>query len=281
MKIISKPAFLQKEVIRLKKKSKIIGFVPTMGYLHQGHLSLIRKARQDCDTVVVSIFVNPLQFGPKEDFKKYPQDPKKDISLCRKYTDILFFPNAKAMYPDDFLTSVEVKNLSNILCGASRPGHFKGVTTVVNKLFNIVLPDIAYFGQKDTQQAFIIKKMVKDLNMPIEIKALPIVREYDGLALSSRNAYLSKQERKDALALYKSLILARNLIRKGNIKPYDIINKMRKLILKTNTAKIDYISIVNPKTLSPLKHISNDALVLLAVFIGKTRLIDNMLVRKR
>ncbi|NQU18706.1 pantoate--beta-alanine ligase, partial [bacterium] len=217
MRIISNPIFLQKEVVRLKRKGKTIGFVPTMGYFHEGHLSLIRKARCECDVVVVSIFVNPLQFGPREDLKEYPRNLNKDISLCRRYTDILFFPGAKTMYPQDFLTSVEVKNLGNILCGSSRPGHFKGVITVVNKLFNIVTPDMAYFGQKDAQQATIIKKMVRDLNMPIKINVLPIVREYDGLAMSSRNTYLSVKKRKDALVLYRSLMLARDLTRKGTI----------------------------------------------------------------
>ena len=281
MRIISNPIFLQKEVARLKRKGKAIGFVPTMGYFHEGHLSLIRRARCECDVVVVSIFVNPLQFGPREDLKEYPRNLNKDISLCRRYTDILFFPSAKTMYPQDFLTSVEIKNLGNILCGSSRPGHFKGVITVVNKLFNIVTPDMAYFGQKDAQQAIIIKKMVRDLNMPIKINVLPIVREYDGLAMSSRNTYLSVKKRKDALVLYSSLMLAKDLTRKGTINCREIISRMRRLIIKTKGTKIDYISIVDLKTLIPLKTIKKEALVLLAVFIGKTRLIDNMLVRRK
>ena len=281
MRIISNSIFLQKEVARLKRKGKTIGFVPTMGYFHEGHLSLIRRARCECDVVVVSIFVNPLQFGPREDLKEYPRNLNKDISLCRRYTDILFFPSAKTMYPQDFLTSVEVKNLGNILCGFSRPGHFKGVITVVNKLFNIVTPDMAYFGQKDAQQAIIIKKMVRDLNMPIKINVLPIVREYDGLAMSSRNTYLSVKKRKDALVLYSSLMLARDLTRKGGINCREIISIMRRLISKTKGTKIDYISIVDLKTLTPLKTIKKEALVLLAVFIGKIRLIDNMLVRRK
>lgn len=280
MRIISNPIFLQKEVVRLKRKGKTIGFVPTMGYFHEGHLSLIRKARCECDIVVVSIFVNPLQFGPREDLKEYPRNLNKDISLCRRYTDILFFPGAKTMYPQDFLTSVEVKNLGNILCGSSRPGHFRGVITVVNKLFNIVTPDMAYFGQKDAQQATIIKKMVRDLNMPIKINVLPIVREYDGLAMSSRNTYLSVKKRKDALVLYRSLMLARDLTRKGTINCREIISRMRRLIIKTKGTKIDYISIVDFKTLTPLKTIKKEALVLLAVFIGKTRLIDNIRIRR-
>ncbi|MDD5617895.1 MAG: pantoate--beta-alanine ligase [Candidatus Omnitrophica bacterium] len=280
MKIISNSQLLQKEVIRLKKKGNLIGFVPTMGYFHDGHLSLIRRARKDCDAVVVSIFVNPLQFGPREDLKRYPRNFKRDASLCRKYTDILFYPSVKAMYADDFSTEIEVKKLGDVLCGASRPGHFKGVATVVNKLFNIVLPDISYFGQKDAQQAIIIKKMVKDLNIPVEIKVMPTVREKDGLAMSSRNSYLSRQERSDATVLYKSLILAKNMMRKGIIDSNKIISKMRNLILKTKAAKIDYISIVNPQTLVSLKKINKQALVLLAIFMGKTRLIDNILIKR-
>jgi pantoate--beta-alanine ligase len=281
MRIITSPLLLQREVLRLKRKGRIIGFVPTMGYLHEGHLSLMRKARKNCDTVIVSIFVNPLQFGPKEDLKKYPRDLKRDISLCKKYTDILFHPSAKAMYPDRFLTQVGVNKLSDILCGASRPGHFKGVITVVNKLFNIVLPDIAYFGQKDAQQAIIIKKMVEDLNMPVKIKVMPIVRERDGLAMSSRNSYLSKIERRDAVILYRSLALAKILVRKGIYDSQEIMRQMQRLISNKKTANIDYISIVHPETLASLKTIETKALALLAVFMGKTRLIDNMLIEAR
>jgi pantoate--beta-alanine ligase len=281
MNLISNLDSLQRRTIKLKQSGKTIGFVPTMGFLHDGHLSLIKKARQDCDIVVVSIFVNPLQFGPRENFKKYPINLKKDISLCKKYTDILFLPTAKGTYPDNFLSLVEVRKLSDILCGASRPGHFKGVTTVVNKLFNIVLPDIAYFGQKDAQQAIIINKMVEDLNMPIKIKVLSIVRELDGLAMSSRNSYLSSAERKDAVVLYESLILARNLIKNKVSSSKMITAKMRRLILNKKSAKIDYISIVHPVTLAQINNIKDEVLVLLAVFIGKTRLIDNMVVRIR
>jgi len=280
LRIVTNLTLLQKDIARLKRKNKTIGFVPTMGYLHDGHLSLIKKARRDCDFVVVSIFVNPLQFGPREDLKKYPRDIKRDIFLCKKYTDILFFPKVKSMYAKDFLTSVEVKNLSNILCGASRPGHFRGVTTVVNKLFNITMPDVAYFGLKDAQQAIIIKKMVKDLNLPVEIKVLPIIRENDGLAMSSRNKYLTIQERKDAIILYKSLVLAKKMLKKGQINCEKIITEIKRLILKAKTAKIDYINIVNPRTLSPLRKIKAQALVLLAVFFGKTRLIDNILIKR-
>jgi len=229
---------------------------------------------------VVSIFVNPLQFGPREDLSKYPRSIKRDIALCRKYTDILFYPDTKSMYPDDFLTKVEVKRLGDVLCGASRPGHFKGVATVVNKLLNIVLPDVAYFGQKDAQQLVIIKKMIKDLNMLVKIEAMPIIREKDGLAMSSRNVYLSNAERKDAVILYKTLVLSKNLIKRGIVDSGRLISIMRNLILKTKTAKIDYISIVNPETLVYLRKIDKQALILLAVFIGKTRLIDNILIKR-
>ena len=281
MRLISHPAFLQKEVIRLKKKGKAIGFVPTMGFLHEGHLSLMRRAQRDCDIVVVSIFVNPLQFGPVEDFRNYPRNLERDSAVCKKYTDILFVPRVDTMYPGRFLTSVNVRELGSMYCGVSRPGHFHGVTTVVNKLFNIVLPDVAYFGQKDAQQAMIIKKMVEDLNMPIKIVVLPTVREHDGLALSSRNTYLSVREREDATALYRSLLLARNLSKKKQYNCAMIIAELRRFIKKVKTATIDYIGIADSKTLAPLEHIRTDALVLLAVYIGKTRLIDNMVVHKR
>ncbi|MFC1754873.1 pantoate--beta-alanine ligase [Thermoproteota archaeon] len=280
MRIISDSNSLQREALRLKKRGKIIGFVPTMGFLHEGHLSLIRRAREDSDIVVVSIFVNPLQFGPKEDFKEYPRNLKRDVSLCKKYVDILFCPNARSLYQKNFSTYIEVKNVSNVLCGESRPGHFKGVATIVNKLFNIVCADFSYFGQKDAQQAYIIKRMVNDLNIPVKVNVLPIVREYDGLALSSRNRYLSKKERKDALVLYKSLVLARDLLKRRNLGKCQIIVKLRKYIKKTKSARVDYLDIVNPLNFSRLSKIKKEALVVLAVFIGKTRLIDNMLVRR-
>ncbi len=260
-------------------KGKTIGFVPTMGALHKGHLSLIRQAHQENDIVVVSIFVNPAQFGAKEDFKHYPRPIKKDISLCKEEgVDFIFYPTASRMYPDGFRTYVDVEELSDCLCGESRPGHFKGVATVVTKLFNIVLPDVAYFGQKDAQQAVIIKKMLYDLNMPVKIKVLPTVREKDGLALSSRNVYLNEKERKDAVVLFNSLNLARDLINRGVRDTAKIIGLMKQLIYKKKSAKIDYISIVDTDNLKPLKKISAKALVALAVWIGKMRLIDNMVI---
>jgi len=279
MQIISKPIILQNKILKLKRMAKTIGFVPTMGYLHEGHMSLIRKARKECDIVVVSIFVNPLQFGPKEDLKKYPRNFKRDIYLCNNLADIIFFPKAKDMYPANFLSNVEVSSLSNILCGVSRPGHFKGVTTVVSKLFNVALPDRAYFGQKDAQQVIIIKKMVSDLNMPIQIRVLPIIRESDGLAMSSRNKYLSDKERRESLVLYKSLKLAKKLINKGMRDSKNIIAKIKNLIRSVKSARIDYVSINDANNLVPLKRIKGEALILLAVFIGKTRLIDNIKIR--
>ncbi|MDP8230888.1 MAG: pantoate--beta-alanine ligase [Candidatus Gorgyraea atricola] len=268
-----------KPLINLKGKKGTIGLVPTMGFLHGGHLSLIRRARKDTDRVVVSIFVNPTQFGPKEDLKKYPRDLNRDLRLCRKEgVDIVFIPTARTIYANGFSTYVNVGNIAGTLCGASRPGHFKGVATVVAKLFNIVQPDIAYFGQKDAQQAIVIKKMVEDLNIPIKIKVMPIVREKDGLAMSSRNLYLSPQERREALSLYKSLKLAKTLYRKGERDSRNIIKMIQKEILKESNAKIDYVSIVDTKNLKPLDRISNKALVAVAAKIGKTRLIDNAIL---
>ncbi|MBU1148357.1 MAG: pantoate--beta-alanine ligase [Candidatus Omnitrophica bacterium] len=268
-----------KPLINLKRKNRTTGFVPTMGFLHEGHLSLIRRAKKDTDRVVVSIFVNPMQFGPKEDFKKYPRDLNCDLMLCRKEdVDIVFMPDAKTIYANGFSTYVNVEKLTESLCGASRPDHFKGVATVVAKLFNIVQPDIAYFGQKDAQQAIVIKKMVEDLNMTIKIKVMPIIREKDGLAMSSRNLYLSPQERKQAPSLYRSLKLAKSLYRNGERNSKNIKKSMRNEILKHPHVKIDYVSIVDMKKLKPLNRISNKVLVAVAAKIGKTRLIDNTIL---
>lgn len=265
-----------------RKKRKVIGFVPTMGALHEGHFSLIRAARKECDFVVVSIFVNPIQFGPTEDFKKYPRNFKKDKRLLKlEKVDLIFYPRVKDMYPKDFSTFVEEQFLSKPLCGKSRPGHFKGVCTVVAKLFNIVEPDVAYFGQKDYQQAQIIKRMVEDLNFPIKIKVLPIIRERDGLAMSSRNSYLSFKERKDATILLAALRLARTLINKGERSSRNLRKEIIQIIKSKKSAKIDYVEIVDAHTLRRLTRIKGKVLVALAVYIGKTRLIDNIVVRVR
>jgi len=275
-----------KEMIGFSKnkrlKAKTIGFVPTMGALHQGHLSLIRRARQENDIVVVSIFVNPTQFGPREDFKKYPRNLKQDSSLCRKDgVDIIFYPDRKAMYPADYRTFVSVEGLGDVLCGGTRPGHFKGVATAVTKLFNIVNPDIAYFGQKDAQQAIIIQRMVNDLNMPFKIKVMRTIREKDGLAASSRNIYLNEKERKTATALYEALKKARDLISKGSQNAQGIIRQIKSIIKERGIARIDYISIVDLDNLEPIKKINSNCLIALAAWVGGTRLIDNITIRKR
>lgn len=262
-----------------KEKGKLIGFVPTMGYLHEGHLSLIREARRENDLVVISIFVNPTQFGPKEDYRKYPRDFKRDEKLAESEgVDVIFYPSVKEMYQDRYRTYVEVTDITERLCGKSRPSHFKGVATVVTKLFNIVLPDVAYFGQKDAQQAIVIKRMVEDLNMDLKIKVMPIIREPDGLAMSSRNVYLSEKERMDALALYESLNLAKRLIKSGMRNAQKIKSQMRRLIDSKESARIDYISISDLKDLREIKYIKKDTLIALAVWVGKTRLIDNIIV---
>ena len=280
MRIVRSPKIMTEVLKKLKLKSKTIGFVPTMGALHQGHLSLIRQARKENDIVAVSIFVNPTQFGPKEDFKRYPRPIRKDIVLCcKEKIDFIFYPKVKDLYPQGFKTFVTVEQLSNVLCGKSRPGHFRGVATVVTKLFNIVNPDIAYFGQKDTQQAIIIKRLVCDLNIPIKIKVMPIIREKDGLAMSSRNVYLNQQERKGALVLSRSLNLAKDLLKKGERNAARIINLMRRLIKQRKSAKIDYIAVVDSEDLKPIKKISNGCLIALAVWMGKTRLIDNTTIK--
>lgn len=265
---------------RARRKGKTIGFVPTMGALHEGHLSLIRQARKVNDIVVVSIFVNPTQFGPKEDLKRYPRPIKKDIALCRKEKpDFIFYPDATYMYPQGFKTYVTVEGLSQVLCGKSRPGHFRGVTTVVAKLFNLVRPNVAYFGQKDAQQAIIIKKMTEDLNFPVQIKVMPTVREKDGLAMSSRNVYLNKDERRDALVLYQSLKLAKYLIKAGVKDAKGIVGKIRQFIKDNKRAKIDYVSVVDLDNLKAVKKVSDNCLLALAVRIGKTRLIDNAIIK--
>ncbi len=279
MKRINTIKTFKKVAAIYRKKNKTIGFVPTMGALHAGHISLIRRARRENDLVVVSIFVNPTQFGPNEDLRKYPRQLKQDLGICaRESVDIAFTPSAGEIYNNQPKTTVFVSGLSDILCGKFRPNHFRGVTTIVAKLFNIIAPNNAYFGQKDAQQAVIIKKMVSDLNMPVRIFTCPIIRESDGLAMSSRNVYLSKKERADASILNKSLLMAAHLIRNGATNADRLIDRIKLNIEKKNSAKIDYIAIVDPENLTPIKKISKRCLILLAVWIGKTRLIDNIIV---
>jgi len=256
-----------------------VGFVPTMGYLHEGHLSLVRHARGENASVVVSIFVNPTQFGPQEDFKKYPHDPQRDLALLQKEgTDIVFMPSAAEMYPTQFSSWVEVSKVTERLEGASRPGHFRGVTTVVAKLFNIIQPTRAYFGQKDAQQLIVIKKMMADLNMNLEIVVVPTVREPDGLAMSSRNTYLNSEERRAAVVLYQALILAQQLWAQGETDAERLRREMTAFIKKQPLATIDYVSVANAETLDELDTIKSPVLVSLAVKIGSTRLIDNVVL---
>ena len=280
MKIIKDINKMQALVKAFKRQGKKIGFVPTMGYFHEGHLSLIRQAKSENDICLISIFVNPLQFGQKEDLKSYPRNFQRDCKLAKNSgVDLLFFPSANQMYSKGFLSEVYVNNLSQVLCGKSRPEHFKGVTTIVAKLFNITLPDIAYFGQKDFQQARIIERMSQDLNFPIEIRVMPIVRETDGLAMSSRNVYLSKQERRHALILYKSLCQAIRIIRQGCRSSAVVISSIKRLISTVKSAKIDYVGIVDTGELKPRTVLSGEIAILLAVKIGHTRLIDNIILR--
>ena len=256
-----------------------VGFVPTMGYLHQGHLSLVKQARTDNTAVVVSIFVNPTQFGPAEDFESYPRNMERDLDLLQKEkTDIVFVPSNEEMYPEEFCSWVEVQKITESLEGGCRPGHFKGVTTVVAKLFNIVEPTRAYFGQKDAQQAIVIKKMIADLNMNLEIIAVPTVRENDGLAMSSRNTYLNPQERQAATILFQALTLAQQLRKEGEKNANRLRQEMVSLISKEPLAEIDYVSITDTRTLEELVKIEQPALVSLAVKIGRTRLIDNIVL---
>ena len=256
-----------------------VGFVPTMGYLHEGHLALVRQARAENSTVVVSIFVNPTQFGPSEDFKTYPRDTERDLAMLQKEkTDIVFMPSPEEMYPDRFSSWVNVEKVTDRLEGSYRPGHFRGVATVVAKLFNIVEPTRAYFGQKDAQQVLVIKKMVSDLNMNLEVIVTPTVRESDGLAMSSRNIYLNPQERQSATVLFKSLILAQNLWQKGERNAENLRQEMTSLINKEPLAKTEYVSIADAQTLEELSEIDRPALASLAVRLGKTRLIDNVLL---
>jgi pantoate--beta-alanine ligase len=255
---------------------KKIAFVPTMGYFHEGHLSLMKEAKKMADCSVVSIYVNPTQFGPKEDFSKYPRDLDRDLKMAESVNvDVIFYPPDNEMYPANYQTYVDVEKVTQNLCGMSRPGHFRGVATVCNKLFNIVKPDFAVFGKKDFQQFVTIKRMVDDLNMDIQIVGFPTVRESDGLAMSSRNKYLNKDERKSALTLFKALKLAQKLYSNGEKKSSVIITEVEKLIKRAPFTTIDYIKICDTRTLKDADKIKNQSVIALAVKVGKTRLIDN------
>jgi pantoate--beta-alanine ligase len=277
MRVIRKIKSMQKIADDLRKKGKKIAFVPTMGYLHEGHLSLVRIAKKWGDVVVVSIFVNPTQFGPSEDYNSYPRDEKRDLSLLKKEkVDFVFIPSVEEMYPENYQTYVEVVEMSKYLCGRSRPGHFRGVCTVVTKLFNIVKPHYAVFGEKDYQQLKIIERMTADLNMDVKIIPGPTVRERDGLAMSSRNVYLSEEERKSALSLSKALNEVKKMVEGGERDCEVLIRKAREIIEREPHTRIDYVEIVDPVRLEPIKRIEDKAVIALAVFVGKARLIDNM-----
>ncbi len=281
MLIVTCIADLKQKIREARAAGLSIGVVPTMGCLHEGHLTLMRQARKEQGFVIATLFVNPLQFGPQEDYAVYPRDLNRDSALAATTgIDVLFAPSVDEMYPagdGKTLSFVDVERITSTLCGASRPGHFRGVATVVTKLFNITEADVAYFGQKDAQQVAVIRQMVEDLNFNVKIVAVPIVRERDGLALSSRNQYLNPEERQGALVLSRSLLKARELLRSGEQDSTVIIEAMRRMIDEEPLAVIDYVSIVNTLTLESMKKVSGAALIALAVRFGKTRLIDNLL----
>lgn len=270
---------VRRAVKEARHRGLTIGLVPTMGALHGGHISLIRAARHESGFVVISIFVNPTQFAPTEDLERYPRPIKQDLQICEEQkVDVVFVPEAGVMYPAGFRTAVEVQELQDLLCGASRPGHFRGVATVVLKLFNIVQPDVAYFGQKDAQQARIIRKMIEDLNVPVHLRICPIIREPDGLALSSRNQYLDHTQRQNAQALYQALEEVRQRVEKGERDARVLREILASRIAATPGAVLDYAAVVDANTLKPLTRFKGEVLVALAVRFGTTRLIDNILL---
>jgi pantoate--beta-alanine ligase len=276
MKLIKSIKEMQSFSDDVRLRGGRIAFVPTMGYFHDGHLSLMKEAKVMADCVVVSIYVNPTQFGPKEDFSKYPRDLDRDLEMAESVgVDVIFYPSDKEMYPSGYQTYVDVEKVTQNLCGIARPGHFRGVTTICTKLFNIVKPHVALFGKKDFQQFITIKRMVDDLNLDLQIIGFPTVREADGLAMSSRNKYLTKKERPSALTLFKAIKRAQNIYSKGERKSSVIMMEMEKLIKKAPFTIIDYIKICDTKTLKDIREIKNQAVVALAVKVGRTRLIDN------
>jgi pantoate--beta-alanine ligase len=280
MKVAKTIESVRLAVKKARKAGRTIGLVPTMGAIHKGHISLIKRSVKNGDFVVVSIFVNPTQFGPREDFSKYPRPTSADLKISKEQgVDVVFIPTVKEMYGAGIVTWIDVERLSEPMCGKFRPGHFRGVATVCAKLFNIVSPDFAYFGQKDAQQAVIIKRMVADLNFPLKIVVCPTVRAADGLALSSRNQYLSAEERRDATCIYRALKSGEKIIKAGVRTPKTIISRMRKIIsASTKITGIDYISIVDAESLQEVRRIKGKLLIAVAVRMGKTRLIDNIIV---
>jgi len=279
MKIVGTVKEVREQVKAWRKEGLSVGYVPTMGYLHEGHASLMKKSVENNDKTVASIFVNPMQFGPTEDLEAYPRDLDRDAALCEEIgVDLIFHPEVEEMYEDGFCSFVDMNGLTKGLCGKTRPTHFRGVCTVVNKFFNIVKPDRAYFGQKDAQQLAVIKRMVADLNMDIEIIGCPIVREEDGLAKSSRNTYLSEEERRAALCLSKSIFLAESLVKDGEKSAEIIKAEMRKVLEAEPLARIDYVEVVDSLTIEPVVEVKSGTLIAIAVYIGKTRLIDNTII---
>ncbi len=279
MEVVTTIEALRSRIAEEKRGEKLIGLVPTMGYLHAGHLSLIRAAREECDCVVMSLFVNPLQFGENEDFARYPRDFERDRALAEEAgVDLLFCPSVEEMYPRRMLTTVRVVELTERLCGRSRPGHFDGVATVVSKLFHIVCPDRAYFGQKDAQQLAVIERMVEDLNIPVQVIGCPIIREPDGLAMSSRNVYLTPEERQVAPTLYQALQTGETLIRNGERNPHVVLQTVKQQIERAQAFQLDYLELVSYPDLEPLETISGKIILAAAAWLGETRLIDNIII---
>ena len=281
MKIIESIEQMKKVSQDFRTQGKKISFVPTMGYLHQGHRSLLKKGREVGDRLITSIFVNPIQFGQGEDFEKYPRDMEKDRELCEaEGVDILFTPKTEEMYPDEYQTSVEVLWVTKNLCGRARPGHFRGVATVVTKLFNIIRPHYAVFGEKDFQQLVAIRRLVKDLDMDMDILGMPIMREPDGLAMSSRNAYLSTEERKAALSIYKALQAAKGLYDKGERTDRVLLKEVKRILEAEPMVKPEYAKVVDINTMEDIDSAGKEALLAIAAWVGNTRLIDNVVLRK-
>lgn len=276
MDVIQETVTMQQRCLELRAAGKTISFVPTMGYLHEGHLSLLREGRERGDVLVLSVFINPTQFGPNEDLDSYPQDLENDLALARSVgVDLVWTPTPDQVYPPNYATFVDVEGLTDTLCGASRPGHFRGVTTVVCKLLNVVQPNSALFGQKDFQQLAVIRRMVADLNIPVEIIGMPIVREADGLAMSSRNVYLTKEQRQQALVLSQSIKHAQKMAAASECDSATILAALRNMIEAQSEARIDYLQICHQLTLEDQVSVDHDSVLLLAVFVGSTRLIDN------
>ncbi len=282
MQILTKIEDIRQELLVIRTNAKKIALVPTMGYLHEGHLSLVDVAKVNADVVVMSIFVNPTQFAPNEDLMRYPRDIERDERLARERgVDYIFHPEVAEMYPDPYFTYVVTEQLAKVLCGISRPTHFRGVTTVVAKLFNIIQPDVAVFGQKDAQQAVIIRQMVRDLNFPTQIIVAPIVREPDGLAMSSRNVYLTPEERQQAPIIFKALQAARENVKNGLTDANQVRDQITKMIQTSPLARIDYVEIIDDQTLTPVETVKPGTFAAVAVYYGKTRLIDNIYLKER